>query len=147
MGAVDSLSTASAELPTPPPAYNAADLPRQHILDRPDSLGLFSKPSPACAMSRSGNLPASQSAQSVRRMPPSTSATSLAFPQSATVHNLAPGHGAQMRSSRTWTTSSGDFGLLSDTDQVDDRGVFVQEYNRLAKKVHDSSGAQTDGRC
>lgn len=35
--------------------------------------------------------------------------------------------------SNTWTTSSGD--VLSDQDEVDDRTIFIQEYNRLAKKV------------
>lgn len=40
-----------------------------------------------------------------------------------------------MRTSRTWTTSSGERGLLSDTDEVGNRAAFVQEYNRLAKKV------------
>jgi hypothetical protein len=35
--------------------------------------------------------------------------------------------------SNTWTTSSGD--VLSDQDEVDDRTVFIQEYNRLARKV------------
>jgi hypothetical protein len=35
--------------------------------------------------------------------------------------------------SNTWTTSSGD--VLSDQDEVDDRTIFIQEYNRLARKV------------
>lgn len=39
-----------------------------------------------------------------------------------------------MRTSNTWTSSSGD--VLSDQDDVDDRTVFVQEYNRLARKVY-----------
>jgi len=39
------------------------------------------------------------------------------------------------RSSATWTSSSGDLGLLSDTDEIDDRQDFVDEYNRLARKV------------
>jgi hypothetical protein len=39
------------------------------------------------------------------------------------------------RSSDTWTSSSGDLGVLSDTDEIDDRGQFLQEYNRLALKV------------
>lgn len=74
-----------------------------------------------------------------RRMPQaggssSRSQTSLAFPQSATMHNLT-GHGAQMHSSCTWTTSSGELGIMSDTDEHDDGTVFVQEYNRLASKV------------
>lgn len=38
-----------------------------------------------------------------------------------------------MRTSNTWTSSSGD--VLSDHDDIDDRTVFVQEYNRLARKV------------
>lgn len=40
-----------------------------------------------------------------------------------------------MRSSQTWTTTSGDLGLLADADAVEDRAIFVYEYNRLAKKV------------
>jgi hypothetical protein len=53
------------------------------------------------------------------------------------MHNLT-GRGAQMHSSRTWTTSSGGLGLMSDTDELGDRAVFVQEYNRLAQKVRGS---------
>ncbi|KAF4626067.1 hypothetical protein G7Y89_g12095 [Cudoniella acicularis] len=37
-----------------------------------------------------------------------------------------------IRSSNTWTTSSGD--IPSDHDEVEDRAIFVQEYNRLAEK-------------
>jgi hypothetical protein len=40
--------------------------------------------------------------------------------------------GAQ--SSATWTSTSGD--LVSDTDEIDNREAFVNEYNRLARKVH-----------
>lgn len=47
-------------------------------------------------------------------------------------NNLPP---SQIRSSRTWTTSSGDLGFLSDADEVEDRTIFAQEYNRLAKNV------------
>ncbi|RDA91810.1 hypothetical protein CP533_2833 [Ophiocordyceps camponoti-saundersi (nom. inval.)] len=65
------------------------------------------------------------------RMPPSASSVSLAFPHSASMHSLLA---SQVRSSGTWTTSSGELGLLSDTDEVEDRAVFVHEYNRLAKK-------------
>lgn len=60
------------------------------------------------------------------------------FPHSVTVHDLPTAGAARIaqgRSSRTWTTSSGELGLLSDTDEVDDRSGYVQEYNRLAKKV------------
>lgn len=38
-------------------------------------------------------------------------------------------------SSATWTTSSGDVGISSDSDEIEDRVHFVDEYNRLAKKV------------
>lgn len=56
------------------------------------------------------------------------------------MHNLnATGGHRQMHSSRTWTTSSGELGLMSDTDELEDRILFVQEYNRLAKKVSDKS--------
>lgn len=39
------------------------------------------------------------------------------------------------RSTRTWTASSAERELLNDNDEVENRGAFVQEYNRLAKKV------------
>ena len=38
-------------------------------------------------------------------------------------------------SSATWTSSNGDVGFLSDTDEIEGREQFVMEYNRLAKKV------------
>ena len=38
-----------------------------------------------------------------------------------------------VQSSNTWTTSSGE--ALSELDDVDDRTLFVNEYNRLATKV------------
>jgi hypothetical protein len=60
------------------------------------------------------------------------------------MHNLT-GHGHQMHSSRTWTTSSGELGVMSDTDEVDDMTVYVQEYNRLASKVRVSSTYMTAG--
>lgn len=90
-----------------------------------------SQPNPATPSSYSAyNIPIPS-----RRMPPaSRSSMSLEFPHSETMHNLAS-HDAQVRGSRTWTTSSGDLGLMSDTDEVEDRTVFVQEYNRLAKNV------------
>jgi hypothetical protein len=37
-----------------------------------------------------------------------------------------------IRSSRTWTSSSGD---VPTYDDIEDRRAFVNEYNRLAKKV------------
>jgi hypothetical protein len=39
------------------------------------------------------------------------------------------------KSSATWTSSSGDLAGLSDSDEVQDRPEFVQEYNKLARKV------------
>lgn len=68
-----------------------------------------------------------------RRMLPSASSGSFNFPQSVPLRNV-PNRGPQMCTSRTWTTSSGERGLLSDTDEVGNRAAFVQEYNRLAKK-------------
>jgi hypothetical protein len=38
-----------------------------------------------------------------------------------------------VRTSNTWTSSEGD--VLSDQDEVDDRAVFIHEFNRLARKV------------
>lgn len=38
-----------------------------------------------------------------------------------------------IQSSATWTSNSGD--LMSDTDEIANRDDFVDEYNRLAKKV------------
>lgn len=46
------------------------------------------------------------------------------------------------RGSRSWTTSSGDLGLLNDADEVEDRSVFVHEYNKLAKQVLHTSVPQ-----
>ncbi|KAI0007731.1 hypothetical protein F4779DRAFT_492804 [Xylariaceae sp. FL0662B] len=44
------------------------------------------------------------------------------------------GHHRAPRRSSTWTSSTGDLGLLSEGEAVDDREQFVSEYNRLAKK-------------
>lgn len=41
----------------------------------------------------------------------------------------------EVRSSATWTSTSGDLGVMSDTDEIRDRRDFVLEYNRLAQKV------------
>jgi hypothetical protein len=38
-----------------------------------------------------------------------------------------------LRTSNTWTSSSGE--VLSDHDEIEDRTLFVAEYNRLAQKV------------
>ncbi|KAF5243140.1 hypothetical protein FANTH_8332 [Fusarium anthophilum] len=43
---------------------------------------------------------------------------------------------------KTWT-SSGDHNILSDTDELGDRAAFVQEYNRIAKKVVDGASEQS----
>lgn len=56
------------------------------------------------------------------------------LPASSTFHSLLQ-KDRLLFSSHTWTSSSGDLGLLKDADEVEDRAVFVQEYNRLAKKV------------
>lgn len=56
------------------------------------------------------------------------------LPASSTFHSLLQNE-RPLYSSHTWTSSSGDLGLLRDADEVEDRAIFVQEYNRLAKKV------------
>lgn len=59
------------------------------------------------------------------------------LPQPATIGQL-PIPGKDRRgneSSATWTSSSGDLAGLSDTDDIQERDPFVQEYNRLARKV------------
>ncbi|KAI1390900.1 uncharacterized protein F4822DRAFT_442141 [Hypoxylon trugodes] len=38
------------------------------------------------------------------------------------------------RRSGTWTSSSSDHGLLSETEEIDSREEFVKEYNRLARR-------------
>lgn len=67
----------------------------------------------------------------------------------AAIHHTAPSHSSlslqatirhitdqgPVHTSKTWTNSSGDHNILNDTDELDDRAGFVQEYNRLAKKV------------
>jgi hypothetical protein len=37
------------------------------------------------------------------------------------------------RTSNTWTNSSR--GMISDQDDVEERGAYIEEYNQLAKKV------------
>ncbi|WDK12302.1 RhoGAP domain-containing protein [Colletotrichum graminicola] len=49
---------------------------------------------------------------------------------------IKEGHrGRLLPSSATWASSIRDLAMFSDTDDVQDRLRFVQEYNRLAKKV------------
>ncbi|OAA57183.1 Rho GTPase activation protein [Cordyceps fumosorosea ARSEF 2679] len=55
------------------------------------------------------------------------------LPGSSTFHSLLQ-NDRPLFSSHTWTSTSGDLGLLKDADEVEDRAIFVQEYNRLAKK-------------
>ncbi|KAG5802992.1 hypothetical protein H9Q74_012490 [Fusarium xylarioides] len=61
------------------------------------------------------------------RLLPSRSSLSL----QATIRHITDQ--VPVHTSRTWT-SSGDHNILSDTDELDDRAAFVQEYNRIAKK-------------
>ena len=95
-------------------------------------------------MASGPHLGASHSSQNLRawaaypprRIPTSASSVSLLLPQSASLQSFS--HASRIRSSGTWTTSSGELGLLSNADEIEDRDVFVQEYNRLAKKVSPS---------
>ncbi|EGX87794.1 Rho GTPase activation protein [Cordyceps militaris CM01] len=87
-------------------------------------------------------------------LPLSESAFGRPLPASSTFHSLMH-NGRPLFSSHTWTSTSGDLGLLKDADEVEDRAIFVQEYNRLAKKVvgalfdyychMDKSGADISG--
>ncbi|KLU88751.1 hypothetical protein MAPG_07735 [Magnaporthiopsis poae ATCC 64411] len=63
------------------------------------------------------------------RLPPSLTFAAL---QSAPASSSSSRR--RERSSNTWTSSSADMALLSDTDEVEDRTWFVEEYNRLASK-------------
>lgn len=92
-----------------------------------------SQPAPGMQSSHSANgipiLP--------RRIDPNhRSSNPLGIPQSATIHNVMA-HGAHFESSNNWTMSGGELGLVSDTDEIEDRALWVEEYNRLAKKVWD----------
>ncbi|KAM3522256.1 hypothetical protein MY4038_008698 [Beauveria bassiana] len=55
------------------------------------------------------------------------------LPATSTFHSLLL-NDRPLFSSHTWTSTSGDLGLLRDADEVENRAIFVQEYNRLAKK-------------
>jgi hypothetical protein len=51
-------------------------------------------------------------------------------------HLAVPTHERRANaSSATWTSSSGDLVDLSDADDLEIRDEFVQEYNRVARKV------------
>lgn len=61
---------------------------------------------------------------------------SIGQDDSSDSQNAAPLEGRTRRgfgTSNTWTSSSGD--MVSEQDEIDDRSVFIQEYNRLAKKA------------
>ncbi|TFA98793.1 hypothetical protein CCMA1212_009345 [Trichoderma ghanense] len=80
------------------------------------------------------------------------SSVSLACPPSATVQTLL-GSNAHPPSSRTWTPSSGGFKFPRDVDDVEERELFVNYYNRLAAKygmrplvVDDSDKSKANGR-
>ncbi|KAK4229806.1 hypothetical protein QBC38DRAFT_77245 [Podospora fimiseda] len=66
-----------------------------------------------------------------------TARTGSGLPHPATVGQLPiPVHDRRgNESSATWTSSSGDLAGLSDTDDIEERSEFIQEYNRLAGKV------------
>ncbi len=90
--------------------------------------------------SSSASLAASSRQTPVRDAPSTTlplSLTRAPVPGSLTSASLAVprAYSRKGRSSATWTTSSGDPDTLSDADELEDRDLFVEEYNRLAKKV------------
>jgi hypothetical protein len=67
----------------------------------------------------------------------------------ATADMLATANGRRGNdSSATWTTSSGGMGTFhSDLEDLEDRSPFVDEYNRLAKKVCPATSACITGWC
>lgn len=72
--------------------------------------------------------------ESGSRAQSAASSVSLACPHSATVQTLLSSH-TNPPSSRTWTPSSGGFKFPGDVDDVEERELFVNYYNRLAAKV------------
>ncbi|KAL7811985.1 hypothetical protein V8C26DRAFT_422210 [Trichoderma gracile] len=71
--------------------------------------------------------------ESVPRARSVASSVSLALPHSAAVQTLLSSN-AHPPSSRTWTPSSGGFKFPGDVDDVEERELFVNYYNRLAAK-------------
>lgn len=65
--------------------------------------------------------------------------TRSGLPDSLTVGNLpsllGPLAFRQELSSNTWASSTADMALLSDNDEIGDRDAFVEDYNRLSRKV------------
>jgi hypothetical protein len=72
-----------------------------------------------------------------KQSPRHTEPTWARLPLPAAAGHLAvPTHERRANaSSATWTSSSGDLVDLSDTDDLEIRDEFVQEYNRVARKV------------
>lgn len=76
-------------------------------------------------------------ASSVPKQPPRHAEPWARLPlPTAAGHLAVPTHERRANaSSATWTSSSGDLVDLSDTDDLEVRDEFVQEYNRVARKV------------
>lgn len=48
---------------------------------------------------------------------------------------------SRVGNSRTWSYASGELEKLDVADNLDDRSIFVDEYNRLAEKVTQSNAS------
>jgi hypothetical protein len=86
----------------------------------------FDTPSTAWGAFSHSERPPRHSEPAWARLPLPTAASHLTVPAHETRANATSG---------TWTSSSGDLADLSDADDVEVRDEFVQEYNRVAKKV------------
>ncbi|KAI0119312.1 hypothetical protein F4814DRAFT_447125 [Daldinia grandis] len=71
-----------------------------------------------------------------RRRPLSQSTFTKPYPALTTSRSLGALNTHYARKTNTWTSSSGEPGLLSKSEEADGREEFVDEYNRLAKRVY-----------
>ncbi|KAI0852351.1 hypothetical protein F5Y00DRAFT_258758 [Daldinia vernicosa] len=71
-----------------------------------------------------------------RRRPFSQSTIIKPYPVLTTSRSLGALNTRYGCKTNTWTSSSGELGLLSESEEADGREEFVDEYNRLAKRVY-----------
>lgn len=95
-----------------------------------------------CAQSSSSSFPRATTKPRPRVSEHTFSRPQTAYMGSQTARDLAAADdGAEetdrraYRSSTTWASSSGDMGAITGEDEDESHQVFVEEYNRLAKKV------------
>jgi hypothetical protein len=125
-------------------AVPVGDRPLAHRLSAviPFAIALRSSPEMDAASSRSfdGTTPigwgaSSHPEQPFRSSEPNPAAWGRLFAPNTVGHFAIPGHDRRANTtSATWTSSSGDWADLSDTDHLEVCDAFVQEYNLLARK-------------